>query len=383
MDIGALSNLTKILKNLRSVINMEQFIYLASNIGVERYASAHYLRELQDIEFINVAGDKIENIIPNNSLSVFEVLGQKLETYSPSEIELQHFELINNVAEMPTKVVDLFERVDINNNNMKLFKAIGKGCGYLDTYISPADAKEILFSPIYWEENPNKLFDLIEKFQHDNVIEKISYIRNHQGLPVTTIGEDQLLTEAVASGTLPTNSVTSSGGQQFFIFTPNLGVKIYEKDVMKKARQIVASVRYGENFAQITKIVNATNVLRSLLRKGFIGDHSENIYQYAMLIEMGLVYPQKAYYGHTIHLNNTPENRKTFEIALELLESGTVSDNELMIDSNQLREAFQSGKSFSDELINIQKFKKKIPAESDTLQRIADFLRGVDEYVLK
>jgi hypothetical protein len=240
-----------------------------------------------------------------------------------------------------------------------------------------------LYSPIYWEENPSKLFELVDKFQHDKVLEKISFIRNHQGLPVTNIGEDDLLTEAVATGALPTNSVTSSGGEQFFIFTPNLGVKIYEKDIMKKARQIVSCVRYGENFAQITRIISAKKVLGALLRKGYIGDHSENIYQYAMLIEMGLVYPQKARYGHTIHLNDTPENRRTFEIALQLLESGTIIDNESMIDGEHLEKAFRSGKTFSDELINIKKFKQKIPAESDTLQRIADFLRGVDEDVLK
>ncbi|MEB8704741.1 hypothetical protein P4H21_29000, partial [Bacillus cereus] len=257
LDIGALCNLSKILKNLGGVINEEQFIYLASNIGVDRYAASHYLRELQEIEFINVASGKIENSIPATSLTIFESIGERLESYSPSELELQHFELMNTVAEMPSKVVDLFDKLDVKPVNMKLFKTIGQGCGYLDTYVSPADAKEILFSPIYWEENPSKLFELIDKYRHESVLEKISYIRNRQGLPVNEVGADELLTEAVASGALPTNSVTSTGGEQFFIFTPNLGVKIYEKDIMKKARQIVASVRYGENFAQITKIVSA------------------------------------------------------------------------------------------------------------------------------
>ena len=383
MDIGALCNLAKILKNLRAVITKDQFIYLASNIGIDRYASEHYLRELQEVEFIYLAGNKIENVISGNTLTVFESLGSRLEAYSPSELEIQHFELMNNVAEIPSKVVDLFERIDIAPKDMQLFKNIGKGCGYLDSYVSPADSKEILYSPIYWEENPSKLFELIEKFEHDRVLEKISYVRNHQGLPVTTIGEDDLLTEAVSTGTLPTNSVSSSGGEQFFIFTPNLGVKIYEKDIMKKARQIVACVRYGENFAQITQIRSVTKVLRALLRRGQIGDHTENIYQYAMLIEMGLVYPQRARYGHTIHLNDTPENRRTFEIALELLESGTIIDNDIMIDNENLERVFKSGKTFNDELINISKFKQKIPAESDTLQRIADFLRGVDEDVLR
>ncbi|MCU5476203.1 hypothetical protein OCB02_10680 [Bacillus cereus] len=383
LDVGALCNLTKILKNLRGVITQEQFTYLASNIGVDRYASSHYLRELQEIEFINVAAGRIENSIPATSLTIFESIGQRLESYSPSELEIQHFELMNNVAEMPSKVVDLFEKLDVKPESMKLFKNIGYGCGYLDSYVSPADAKEILYSPIYWEENPSKLFELIDKFQHDRVLEKISYIRNHQGLPVIDVGEDDLLTEAVASGALPTNSVTSTGGEQFFIFTPNLGVKIYEKDIMKKARQIVASVRYGENFAQITRIVSAKRVLEALLRRGQIGGHTENIHQYGMLIEMGLVYPRKAYYGHSIHLNDTIENRRTFQIAIELLESGTIIDNEAMIAEEDLEKTFKKGKAFSDELININKFKQKIPAESDTLQKIADYLRGVDEDVFK
>ncbi|APM40178.1 hypothetical protein [Clostridium kluyveri] len=383
-DIGALSSLIKIIKNVKAVIPKEKFLYLASNIGIDQYAFEYYLKELQDIGFINVTNtNNVENTVPLFSLDIYNMLGKKLKSYNPSEIELKHFEIINNVAELPTKITDLNDILDVSANEMKLFKRIGSNCGYLDTYVSPVDGKDVLYSPIYWDENPEKLFELVDKYSHQEVFNKISAIRSSQGKPVSSIGKDLILSEAVAAGCLPTNSVESAGGRQFFVFTPTIGVKKYEKDIIKKARQIVACVRYGQEFAQITRIKNIMNVLNSLLRKGYIGDHSENIYQYGILITMGLVYPVKAYYGHKIYLNDTQENRKIFQIAIEMLRSGIITNNDINIDADDLQRIFKSDKVFSEELSTISSFKKEIPNDSNTLQKIGDILRGVDEDVFK
>lgn len=382
VDIGALSNLIKIIKNVRAVIEKDKLIYLATNAGIDYHAVDYYLRELQDIEVINVSGNSIENNVPSTSLEIYDRLGDKLERLYPSEFELQHFELLNSVAELPARIVDLYHSVDIMSREMNIFKTIGSSCGYLDYYVSPTDGSEVLYSPVYWEENPEKLFELVDKFQYNTVFNKIKSLREKQGLPVSSVAADPILSEAVALGCLPTNSVTSAGGEHFFVFTPNSGVKKYDKDIIKKARQIVASVRYGQNFAQITKIRSIKHVLGSLLRRGRIGDHSENIHQYAMLIEMGLIFPVKAHFGHEIHLNDTEENRRIFDIAMEMIDHGTVTDRDSMVADNDIQSVFREGKTVGDELVVINKFKKEIPSSTDTLQRIGDYLRGVDEDVL-
>lgn len=383
-DIGALSSLIKIIKNTNNVIMKDKFLYLASNIGIDQYAFDHYVRELQDMEFINVTDkNKVENRVPHSSIDIYDTLGEKLKTYNPSEKEIKHFELINNVAELPAKVTTLNEDLDVSSGEMKLFKHLGESCGYLDSYTSPADGKEILYSPIYWEENPENLFKLVDKYNHEQVFNKISKIRNFQGKPVNSIAKDVILSEAVAAGCLPTNSVDSAGGIQYFVFTPTIGVKKYEKDIIKKARQIVACVRYGQEFAQITKIRNIMNVLNSLLSKGYIGDHSENIHQYGILIKMGLVYPVKAYYGHKIYLNDNEENRKIFNLAIQMLQNGIVPDDDVNLSKEDMERVFKSDKSFSEELQTISVFKKEIPDDSVALQKIGDILRGVDEDVFR
>lgn len=383
-DIGSLSSLIKIIKNTNNVISKENFLYLASSIGIDQYAFDHYLTQLQEIEFINVTDrNKVENRVPAFSLDVYNTLGELLKNYNPSEKEVKHFELINNVAELPAKVTDLNISLDISSVEMNLFKCLGENCGYLDSYISPKDGKDIIYSPIYWEENPESLFNLVEKYNHEQVFNKISTIRNFQGKSINSISDDIILSEAIAAGCLPTNSVNSAGGEQYFVFTPTIGVKKYEKDIIKKARQIVACVRYGQEFAQITRIRNIMNVLNSLLRKGYIGDHSENINQYGLLIKMGLVYPIKACYGHKIYLNDNEENRKIFRLAIEMLQSGIIADNEIDIKREDMERIFKSDKAFSEELSTISTFKKEIPNDSGTLQRIGDILRGVDEDVFK
>jgi hypothetical protein len=385
-DIGSMSHLVKLLKVLPQVTELAKVEYFSANAGIEGHALNHYLRELSDLGYCNLkSGNKLEISIPYSSLDVYEGLGNKLESFGLNEIELQHFELLNTIVEIPTKSTSLTTMLDLKPNELSSLKQLGEIGGYLDTYISPADATEILFSPIYWDENPESLFSLVEKYEEMTVLNKIKTIRKSQGKPINNFSDDPILTEAVALGCLPTNSVVSKGGEQFFAFTPNLGVKLFEKDMIKKARQIVASVRYGENFAVITRIRSALAVLRKLLRVGSIGGHSENIHQYAMLIQMGLVYPKPTFGDRNeIHLNDKPENRRVFELAIELLENGTLSDDHAMTsDTEELEKVFREGKTFSPELSVRTKFKREIPPNSDNLQKFGDIIRGVDVDVFK
>ncbi|KYQ01874.1 hypothetical protein OWP15_11620 [Bacillus paranthracis] len=384
-NIGVMSQIIKLLKVAPQVIELDKVEYMCANVGIDEHALRYYLKEIYDLGYINLNEKRVESSIPLSSLEIYEGLGYKLEYYNPSEFELQHFELLNTIAELPTRASAISEIIDLQPKDLQTIKNIGGVGGYLESYISPADASEILFSPLYWDENPDKLFSLVEKYQEDQVLSKIKAIRRIQGKPVNSFSDDPILTEAIAIGCLPTNSVTSLGGEQYFAFTPNLGVKIYEKDMVRKARQIVASVRYGENFAVITKIISATAVLKKLMREGFIGAHTENIHQYALLIQMGLVYPVKSFGDrHAIHLNDTPENRRIFELALELLENGTLSDDHAQsYNPEDLKKIFKEGRTFSSEIIVRPKFKKEVPLHSDNLQKLGDIIRGVDVDVFK
>lgn len=384
-EIGSMSQLIKILKILPQVTELQRVEYVCANSGIESHSLEYYLREIYDLGYVNLNGSKVEISIPYSSLDIYEGLGRKLKTYDMSEIETQHFELLNTIVEIPTRASSLSTMLGLKPKELSSIKELGKIGGYLESYISPADATEILFSPIYWDENPDKLFSLVDKYEEMSVLSKIKTIRKSQGKPINSFSDDPILTEAVALGCLPTNSVVSMGGEQFFAFTPNLGVKLFEKDMIKKARQIVASVRYGENFAVITKIRSALAVLRKLLRVGNIGGHTENLHQYAMLIQMGLVYAKPTFLDrHEIHLNDKPENRRVFELAIELLENGTVSDDYSKTDeSEDLDKTFREGKSFSPEITVRTKFKREVPLDSNNLQKFGDIIRGVDVDVFK
>jgi hypothetical protein len=102
------------------------------------------------------------------------------------------------------------------------------------------------------------------------------------------------------------------------------GLKMTEKVIAVKAMAIVSCVRYGQDYAQITKIKYPPEViLGALLERRKIGPHSEILSQYSPLVKLGVGVIGKAALGrYTFHLTDTEENLKALELAIALVAIG-------------------------------------------------------------
>ena len=158
----------------------------------------------------------------------------------------------------------------------------------MDTYTSPKDSESIIYSPIYWDDNPEKIFTLLEKYQSFELTGVLNQIKRHQGIVGESI-ENDVLNDAIILGCLPTLSVNSTSGLHKFVFTPQLGVGPEEKVLLHKARVLLSCIRYGESFAGITKIFDPEKLINALSGRGFLKGHSESLKQYESARNHGIV----------------------------------------------------------------------------------------------
>jgi hypothetical protein len=221
----------------------------------------------------------------------------------------------------PQRERSLIAKLGLDSSDFKIVADVGNTGAYYSTYKSPVDGSTISFSPLYHDENPEKIISLFDRFPDEDVSEKIKGIRNYQGLPIDIIS-DEVLTAAVKTGCLPTPSVNSTAGEKFFAFTPIQGVGLLEKALLEKARAIVACVRYGQHFAGVTKIKDPLDILMALKRYKMIGSHSEILRQYALLHKLGIGKVSKDPYHsgrYNFNLIDTEDNMRALDLAIQYL----------------------------------------------------------------
>ena len=195
------------------------------------------LRELEEVGYVRIyrsGGDiaKIEESIPLLN-DRFEAIGQKWIDSHPSEIELAALGMLDDLMIAPHRARELCKRRGIDRQTFDIVRDVGQTGEFLKTYTSPADGAVIVYSPLYHDENPEKVIELIDRFPDEDVIGNLRTIRAYQGTPVDTIS-DPVLLAAIQTGCVPTPTVTSSKGAKRFMFTPLQGVGKLEKALLEE-----------------------------------------------------------------------------------------------------------------------------------------------------
>jgi hypothetical protein len=221
----------------------------------------------------------------------------------------------------PQREREIIKKHNVYQRTFKIISDVGKTGAFLKSYDSPVDGSSIAYSPLYSDENPEKIMALFDKYPEEDVSGKIRSIRDYQGMPIETIN-DPVLIEAIRMGCIPTPSVNSSKGIKHFAFTPLQGVGKIEKSLLEKARAILSCVRYGQHFATITWISDPLLLLRVLASRKTIGSHSEILRQYVLLHKLGVGIISKdptSTDRYTFNLLDTPENMRALELAIQYL----------------------------------------------------------------
>jgi hypothetical protein len=294
-------------------------------LGIQADTLERGLGELEEIGYVTLhkyGGDirKIEERIPLLS-DRYELIGQKWREGSPSEVERATIEMVDDLMMAPQRERELIRKYNIDDSTFSMITDVGKSGAFYKSYTSPVDGSVIGFSPLYHDENPEKLLELFDKFPGYDVTTKLQSIRAEQGRPIEAIS-DPILMEAIRMGCIPTPSVSSTGGKKHFAFTPLQGVGILEKSLLEKARALVACVRYGQHFAGVTKIKYPLAILQKLQRTRMLGDHSEILQQYSLLHKLGVGrISQHPHYRsrYTLVLIDNEDNMRALELAIQYL----------------------------------------------------------------
>ncbi len=331
---GAAARICSLIRGRNVIQDYNLLVSAGGELGIFADLLEKALEELQDIGYVTLhrgGGEikKIEERIPLLG-SRFEALGEKWLHSRPSEYEKLNVEMLDDLLIAPIRERELVKKYNLATEDMAVIKDVGESAAYLRTYKSPKDGSTIVYSPLYSDENPEKMIDFFDKHKDSDVSKLFKSIRDYQGKPVDQISE-LVLREAILSGCLPAPSVDSTGGKRHFAFTPLPGVGPLEKSLLEKARAIVACVRYGEHFAGITRIKYPLLILEKLRRNKTIGPHSESFRQYALLVKLGVGRLAKSvhYSGRWVfHLIDTDENLRALDLAIQYLTVGEVTKSD-------------------------------------------------------
>ena len=322
---GAAARICSLIKGRDVINNYDALVAAGGELGIGADTLENVLSELEKINYVTLyrsAGDiqKVEERVPLLS-DRFEAIGELWADSKPSDIEKVNIEILDDLMLAPQREREIVKKFGLSSKDFQIIKDVGQTAAYYRTYKNPTDGSEIAYSPLYYDENPQKVFGLMEKFPHQDISKIFKTIRDYQGKPVDIIS-DPILCEAIRIGCIPTPTVDSTGGRKSFAFTPLKGVDKLEKTLLEKARAIVACVRYGEHFAGITKIRDPLAILEALRSKHRLGAHSEAGRQYALLVKLGIgrIAKDTVHTGRFVfHLIDTEENIRALDFAIQYL----------------------------------------------------------------
>jgi len=120
---------------------------------------------------------------------------------------------------------------------------------------------------------------------------------------------------------------------------------------------LTSAVRKGQLLPKEIRIRSPLAILRALRRDGFLGSNSEAADQYRNLVVLKVAYLHETVPGRwQLHLHKTPENERALDLAIELLQEGTVSNMEV---NEEARLALSKGEEYIQSLISASELKKR------------------------
>ena len=200
--------------------------------------------------------------------------------------------------------------------------------------ISVGAGEPILFAPMLWDISPERVQHALKELKTDNIMRIVEAMSTGPvGIELNRLPKaaDQIrANRAVTVGLLPTYPVEGVSGQKQFTFLPYSGALVTEpaeREILDRARAIVSSVRYGQRYAQASKIRFPGALLRALLDPGrdySLSAHTEIKDQYGPLVKRGIGNIFKSGSRYTFRLIPSEENKRAVRLALELVTHGEI-----------------------------------------------------------
>lgn len=397
--IGMAERLAIHIRGADVIDDYKKLEYIASQFGIDALMLEKVIGVLEELEWVEVhkkgsVVKKIEESIPYFS-DIYSKIGEYFDNTSHSEIEEATIVVCDSLSLSPSTEEEIKRKIGLDDKAYRMILDIGKSGEFIDHYQSVKTGEKVLYSPLYWVENPEKLeivYALLRKFGAKQVYSVLKRIRDYQGFPLSddllkgdyyTLSQDmKIISEMIRKGIILAPGVNSLKGKKNFAFTPCIGISAEERNILEKAMCILSCIRYGEHFGSITKIRFPEAILDALLSPPYrIGPHTEIKMQYAILagrgvgkIFSGRIYRNRYYF----ELIPTKENKKAVQLAKDLLKVGeTIYGRGL---SEELQEVLFYPGNYEEAMRTLPKLRKPARISNRTqeqiLNNIIDTLRG-------
>jgi len=283
------------------------------------------LEEIKFVEIVNKGGEKYINPKVPYFEDVYNEIGnyaKEMDKFDEREqITLKVVDKLSLSPHYKEKLLDLTD----DKRLIEWIISLGKKASYIDT-----TTEEIVYSPIYFMEQPDSLTQLLDQYGEEVIAEAVKTVKEKEGLPIDLleITEKPLQIKNMIKALLSKKILQPYCIEdKLFIFTSIYSTKriqIIDRKLYEKAVALVSSVRYGQYFAH-WKIVSPSVLLQSLKTRGYIKPNTYAKLQYGRPELTGVVYLKHVASGYyETHLIDNPDNIKIVDIALQLLGHGEI-----------------------------------------------------------
>lgn len=358
-------------------------------MSIPSFALKQVVEILDEIEFVSIisSGRTIERIIPN--IPVFDNVYEGLGEFASNEISFNEHEnatveILSALYDAPRNRDSLLAKSGIDKILFDRCVVLGGRSGILTEQM--ARGKSILISPYYFADNLTGLADTVALAGTPALQSTLQKIKESQGWPLSLVAstgkignvqlsptEQQLVQKLASEGIVKPPTISFGAKTESFLFTPKPGgarLNAANREIYERAMALISAVRKGQLLPEAYRIRSPVAILRALKRKGFLGSNSEASEQYRNLVVMKVAHLKEVSTGQwQLQLHRTLENEQALDLAIELLQEGTVSNMEV---NQEARIALSKGEEYIQSLISATELKKRQKQLTDP-QAIEEF----------
>jgi hypothetical protein len=375
--LGKAANIALHLRGFNVISDLRGLRYVAAELGVGSTELTSVLYELEAMERVRLIRTgtqikRVEVVVPALR-DGFEVIGARWRDLQPTEIEQGSVAALADAVVRPYDEARLTTDLGMPRELAGTVLEIGEAGTYLRRHRLDTGEK-VVYSPLYGDSNPEKALKVVQKYGDDKVRQLIERVRGEQGIPIGSLKDGGFANEAVLSGLVLAPAVR----ERQFVFTPQQGIVPEEAIILDKARAIVSCVRYGQHFADVTKIFSPRAIIDALIQRKGLKPHSEHLEQYGLLVKKGIGRVEQVLGNRwKFTINDTDDNMKALKVARDLLETGDGVHQQ--VDDEAKAKILNPKASYSTPVaqrVRLNKAVKTKNADLQTTRAISDLIRG-------
>lgn len=345
-------------------------------MSVPSAALNEVLRLLQDVGFVKLIerGRRIDRVIPN--VPVFDDVYDTIADFATSECEINECEetaiaILRALQSAPQNRDALYNALGVEKALFDRCLEIGASSGIVSHH--KARGRPILISPFYFTDNLSGLADAAVSAGASTIQSVLDKVKDNQGWPISLlestkeIGGDALQSSEIAvlrklsqEGILKPPTIQFGQRSESFVFTPRPGgtrLNAANREIYERAMALVSAVRKGQLLPRQFRIHSPLALLRALRDRGHVRANSEADVQYKNLGVLRIAHLKRVSGGRwELHLIDTPENKKALDLAISLLQTGSLSNMEV---NEEARIALTKGERYVQSLISASELKKR------------------------